>query len=975
MSKRILQHPEVPAGETTVSWGSLGQLEDTPAFRQWLEREFPQGAAEMSGEGDLDTSRRSFLKLMGASTALAGLGMAACRRPESFIEPFAKAPEWVIPGKALYYASSMPRSGGATPLVVTTFEGRPTKVAPNTLHPDGDGTDAFAQASVLDLYSPSRSRGFLKSGKAIARTDFEAALAAVAKDKSAKIGFVFGSDDSPTRARLAKQLAGKFAAAKFYQYEALAGESVVGDGVSLVPDFAKADRIVSLDCDFVGVDAVYPTAAFSARRKPEGTDYKGEPDASKMNRLYAVEGAYSLTGGMADHRLRVAPSQVAAVAAQLAGTLGAGGSTAAILDEKQTKWIIEMAADLKEFAGKSVVLAGPRQPAVVHQLALAINQVLGNIGEGKPLQAYKTGNAGLGTLAGLTKDLESGAIDTVMLLTPSNPVFDAPADLKFADALAKAKVSIHLGQRTDASAHAAGWHVPAAHYLEQWSDARSANGVYTIVQPMILPLYPDCVSELELLLALLSDDGKLLNGEGEKGAASPAYAAVRETFAGLADKEDASWKKLLRDGFLAGSKYQPASPKAQAPVFAKTEAPTAKSLEIVFATDSSVYDGRWIDNGWLQEVPDPVSKLSWDNAALIAPKTAKELGIYDEILELESNRASVHPDGESGNRKAPLIKVTVNGRSVEVPVLVAFGQAENVIVLPVGYGQGCDKEDELKRDTAKAATSASSASTAASTSTRCAPPPPPISPPAAPPRRPANATRSPSARSTPPCMAARSPARSRPRPTRRRAISPPRSPASPSRAVTATRRRTSRSTSRRTTRASRCSATRSTSGRWRSTSPPAPVATPASSPASRKTTSRSSASASSPWAARCTGSAWTAISRSTRRTTSTRTARNSCPSRSPACSARTPRAKPSVRSTPPSIPRTDSTRWPTTAASAPATARTTARTRPAASTTSTTTSATRWSPTTSTADRSARSRSARRRTSSATRTSPSACAA
>jgi molybdopterin-containing oxidoreductase family iron-sulfur binding subunit len=203
MSKRILQHPEVPAGETTVSWGSLGQLEDTPAFRNWLEREFPQGAAEMSGEGDMETSRRSFLKLMGASTALAGLGMAACRRPESYIVPFANAPEWVIPGKALYYASSMPRSGGATPLVVTTFEGRPTKVAPNTLHPDGDGTDAFAQASVLDLYSPSRSRGFLQSGKPAARADFETALAAIAKDKSAKIGFVFGGDDFPSRSRLA----------------------------------------------------------------------------------------------------------------------------------------------------------------------------------------------------------------------------------------------------------------------------------------------------------------------------------------------------------------------------------------------------------------------------------------------------------------------------------------------------------------------------------------------------------------------------------------------------------------------------------------------------------------------------------------------------------------------------------------------------------------------------------------------------
>jgi MoCo/4Fe-4S cofactor protein with predicted Tat translocation signal len=705
MSKRILQHPEVPAGETTVSWGSLGQLEDTPAFRKWLEREFPQGAAEMTGEGDMESSRRSFLKLMGASTALAGFGMAACRRPESYIVPYAQAPEWVIPGKALYYASAMPRSGGATPLVVTTFEGRPTKVAPNTLHPDGDGTDAFAQASVLDLYSPSRSRDFLKAGNKASRADFEAALAVIAKDTSAKIGFVFGADDCPTRTRLSQKLKAKFAGAKFYQYEALAPESVVGDGISLVPDFSKADRIVSLDCDFVGVDAVYPTAAFSERRKPEGKDYRGKADASKMNRLYMVEGAYSLTGGMADHRLRIAPSQVAAVAAQIAGTLGVGGSTSAISDPKQTEWIIRMVEDLKENAGKSVVLAGPRQPAVVHQLALAINNVLGNIGAGKPLRAYKAGNTGLGTLAALAKDLDGGAVDTVIFLTPSNPVFDAPADLNFSASLQKAKTTIHLGLRADATAHTAGWHVPAAHYLEQWSDARSANGVYTIVQPMILPLYPDCVSELELLIALLADDGKLLNGEGpkdDKGKAGPAlaYTAVRETAGALGGSGDVSWKKILRDGFLGGTEYPVATPRGASAAFTKVEAPTAQSLEIVFATDSSVYDGRWVDNGWLQEVPDPISKLSWDNAALIAPKTAKELGIYDEILELETARASVHPDGESGNRKAPLIKVTVNGQSIEVPVLVAFGQAENVILLSVGYGQGFDKDDELKRDTA-----------------------------------------------------------------------------------------------------------------------------------------------------------------------------------------------------------------------------------------------------------------------------------
>jgi len=207
MSKRIWHHPEVPAGETTVAWRSAGQLEDTAEFRQWMDREFPRGAAELANAEVDETSRRSFLKLMGASTALAGFGMAACRRPESYIVPYTKAPEWVIPGNATYYASSMPRAHGATPLVVTTFEGRPTKLAPNNLHPDAEGTDAFAQASVLDLYSPSRSRTILKAGKSAPRKDFEKVVAALAADKSAKIGFVFGADDSPTRARLTKALA------------------------------------------------------------------------------------------------------------------------------------------------------------------------------------------------------------------------------------------------------------------------------------------------------------------------------------------------------------------------------------------------------------------------------------------------------------------------------------------------------------------------------------------------------------------------------------------------------------------------------------------------------------------------------------------------------------------------------------------------------------------------------------------------
>ncbi len=710
MSKRIWQHPEVPASETTVSWRSAGQLEDTPEFREWLESEFPRGTAAMADDSDAETSRRSFLKLMGASSALAGFGMAACRRPETYIVPYTKAPEWVIPGKATYYASAMPRPHGVTPLVVTTFEGRPTKLGPNHLHPDAEGTDAFAQASVLDLYSPSRSRKPLMSGKAAKRADLDAAIAAIAADRSAKVAFLFGTDDSPTRNRLAKEIAGKFSAAKFYQYEPLAGESmtVLGDGVRMVPDFAKADRILSLDCDFAGVDPQGPLTQFFDRRKPEGKGYENKADAAKMNRLYAVEANYSLTGGMADHRLRVPASQVMAVAAQVARELGVSGiGGAPMTDENHLKWIRAMAADLREHAGKSVVLAGSRQPGQLHQLALAINQALGNIGEGKALLAVQTGNTGRGSFFKLKEDIEAGQIDTLFILTPANPVYDAPSDIDFAALLGKVKTSIHLGERTNATAHASTWHIPAAHYLEAWSDARSARGVYTVVQPMILPLYPDCVSELELLVALLTDDGKLIAGEGDNGTASPAYAAVRATFAEVGDASDAAWKKLLRDGFLAGSTYEAAAPAA--PSLANIvlpAAPAKDSLEVIFSTDSSVYDGRWIDNAWLQEAPDPVSKLTWDNAALIAPKTAKALGIYDKLIEpepvskvlgIESKYADVGPDGEGENRMQRMISITVNGKTLEIPVIVSFGQAENTLIIPLGYGQAFDKDDELGR--------------------------------------------------------------------------------------------------------------------------------------------------------------------------------------------------------------------------------------------------------------------------------------
>lgn len=704
MSKRIPHHPEVPAGETTVSWRSIGQLENTPDFREWLEREFPRGATEMANEEDAQTSRRSFLKLMGASTALAGFGMAACRRPESYILPYAKAPEWVIPGKATYYASSFPRAGGATPLVVTTFEGRPTKLGPNTLHPDHAGTDAFAQATVLDLYSPSRSRLVQKQGKAVGRESFDALIAELAKDKGAKLGMVFGRDDSPSRARMLKELQSKFGSAKFYAYEALEGEAMkaAGEGQRLVADFSKAERIVSLDCDFAGLDPIGPVTPFFDRRKPEGKIYDKKADAGTMNRLYMVESGFSLSGGMADHRLRVKPSQQLLVAAQILRMLDSSSSLVGdvpMLDAPMAEWVSKMTEDLVE--GKSMVIAASRAPAAVHHLVAAINEKLGNIGEGKPLKLVKTDAQGLGDIKQLSADLNSGQVDTLILMTPANPVYDAPAELAFGDALAKAKTSIHLGLRTDATANACTWHVPASHYLESWADTRSTTGVYTVVQPMIFPLYPECVSELELLSALLSEEGTLLTGEGEEGAPSPAYTVLRETFVGLADDSEAAWKKLLHDGFLADSHYQVAELKldAAAATAAVKAAPKPKEneLEMIFATDGSIYDGRWIDNGWLQEAPDPISKICWDNVALIAPKTAKALGFYDEIVPLETWNAAVPPDGEGERHTGKLISLKVKGKQVEIPVQIGFGQAENTVIVSLGYGQGFDDEDELGR--------------------------------------------------------------------------------------------------------------------------------------------------------------------------------------------------------------------------------------------------------------------------------------
>ncbi len=702
--------PSLNRDGVTKIWRSLGELEETPRYQTSLEQEFLEGAGQMESDDEREMSRRSFLKVMGASSALMGVGLVACRRPESFIVPYAESPEWSIPGKPVYYASSMPRATGAVPLVVTTYENRPTKLEPNKRFDSLGGTDAFTQASVLDMYDPARSRDFLQKGKPTERTDFEDFLKTIEPD--ATLAFVFGEDASPTRSRLVKELKKKYSKAEFFTYEPLTGEEqrdvyadAFGNGVNVLPDFNEANVILSLDSDFLELDLQGAVSGFYKNRFVEGADYTQKPDSSKLNRLYVVEGGYSLTGGMADHRLRIAPSQVVAIATEIAKQLGihvdiTGGN----LDDYQKKWAVACAEDLKSQSGKSVVLAGSRQSKELHQLCVAINHALGNYG--KTIMPVTTERAFYKGVRDLIDGLEKKAFDTVILLTPANPNYDADG---FADVIKKSNATvIQWGMRRHNTANAADWHVPAAHYLESWSDARTIEGVYTVVQPLILPLYGG-VSEIELLDGFLT--GTLFDCDADAKVASPAYHHVRKTFASIAgDEGEKSWMTFLRDGFWKKSRYERAktTPKILPITVRVPDAPTARQLELVFSTDGSIFDGRYINNAWLQEAPDPISKITWDNVALVSPQTAKELGLYDKILRLQPDgeiyfgmkvkeNAGVGPDGEGKNHSNPLVTLSVNGRKLEVPLMIAFGQADNVLSLSLGYGQGFDQYDELGR--------------------------------------------------------------------------------------------------------------------------------------------------------------------------------------------------------------------------------------------------------------------------------------
>jgi MoCo/4Fe-4S cofactor protein with predicted Tat translocation signal len=657
--------------EPREHWRSLEQLAGTPEARAFAEREFPVGASELP-EG---IDRRSFVQLLGASMALAGL--TACRRPVENIVPFVEPPETVVPGIPKQYATTMPFGLDGYGLLVESHEGRPTKIEGNELHPATAGAaSAQMQAAILGLYDPDRSPHPLQRKAASARperkawadfvTDWKAQQAAYLAAGGAGLAVLAPASASPTFFRLAALLRQRFPRLLWATWEPVSDESAIA-GAALVAgrplrptyDLGAARVILSLDADLLLSES---NSLAHARGFIAGRRLASEKDT--MNRLWAVESAYTTTGAMADHRLALPSGQIGAFALALAQALGVSGVTGTgQVAGVDPHWLATLAKDLKENAGHSLVVAGREQPPAVHALALAINAALGNVGTTVLLReltdAMPSSTAELEKLAAA---IQGGAVSTLVVLG-GNPVYDAYADRRLD--LKKVKSVIHLGTAVDETAEQAHWHLPGTHFLEAWGDCRSADGTLSVVQPLIAPLF-DGHSEIELLALLAT------------GAETPGYDLVRETWKGLLPAGagptalDDAFNRVLHDGLLANSAVPPVTASlgaVPAEALAQLTRPPAQGLELVLRPSPALHDGRFANTGWLQELPDAITKMTWGNAALLAPKTAK----------------SLHVENEDGVR----VKVPIMGSTAEaeLPVWIVPGQAENTVVVHLGYGR------------------------------------------------------------------------------------------------------------------------------------------------------------------------------------------------------------------------------------------------------------------------------------------------
>jgi len=699
--KRKFEHPEPTERELAAPkyWRSPAELANAPEFQEMLNREFPEGATEAN-----ETDRRSFLKLMGASAGLAGIGLTGCRMPVKEILPYSKQPELMVPGVPMYYASSFPGTVENIPLIVETNDARPTKVEGNPSDPGYAGaTDSFAQASVLDLYDPDRLQKSVSEGKPINPAAVRTMLNGLKKDLDLKKGkglvFLAQPSTSPTRAKLVKQLKEAYPEVVWAEYEPVdtsapirALNKVVGKPVRPFYQLDKAKRVLALDSDFLATEPghIHYSKGFGKARHVKDAEH-----AEKMNRLYAVESNFTLTGGMADHRLRAAtahiPAFTALVAAELFTQSGMGSDLVAKLKEQgkgftgNEKWITECVKDLLAHKGESLIVAGPHLPEEVHVLVFAMNGMLDASGHTvKYIDQPELPEHGI---ADVVKMLNADEVAGLVILG-GNPAYDAPADLKFAEAMKKTAATVTLSYYANETTELSNATIASTHYLESWGDGRAICGDYLPVQPMILPLF-DGFSELEILALVQGID-----------PAGQGYDLVKETFGEVTgEKGDITFEKWLAEGVWLDARWPEASIGSEAAVKAGqmaagmqifTAKVSAEELEVRIIPSTHAWDGRFNNNGWLMECPDPMTKLTWDNAILVSPKLGKKLGItpspilMDKLGELHMNANNF----SRGKEQAHMGEIALaNGQKVTGPLHILPGLADSTVVVTLGFGR------------------------------------------------------------------------------------------------------------------------------------------------------------------------------------------------------------------------------------------------------------------------------------------------
>ncbi len=658
-------------------WRSLDDLAATPEFRDMVEREFPRQAIGWSDDERPDEGRRNFLKLMGASLALGGL--AACtRQPTEYIVPYVRQPEELVPGRPLFYSTASTLNGVAKGLLVESHEGRPTKVEGNPEHPATLGAcDAFSQASVLQLYDPDRLQTISYEGDIRGWGEFYSALRVSLDAQKAKNGaglrILTETVTSPTMADQFRRIQQAYPAMKWHQWEPAGPHSaraaatmVFGQPVNTYYNLANANVVVSLDSDFLasGAGSLRYARQFASRRRVRG-------NRTDMNRLYVVEPMPSPTGSKADHRLALRAGDIEVFTGALATAIGTGQGPTHGENEDIYKWIGPIARDLLVNKGASLVIAGEHQPPVVHALAHFMNSTLGNVGKTvfytDPIEANPVDQ--MASLQDLVKDLDAGAVDLLLILG-GNPAFNAPVELGMADRLRKARTRAHLSLYDCETSELCQWKLPEAHYLEAWGDARAFDGTVTIQQPLIQPLYNgrSAIEALEMVAgpAELNSREILRTYWASQRGAGPKPGGAVPTEPRPADFET-WWRRSVHDGLIANSALPVKTPTLHGEnVRARSTPPRlGGKLEAIFRPDPTIYDGRFANNGWLQELPKPITKLTWDNAAILSPGDAHRFGV------------------DSGS----LVELTYQGRKLRAPVWVQPGHVNGAITLHLGYGR------------------------------------------------------------------------------------------------------------------------------------------------------------------------------------------------------------------------------------------------------------------------------------------------